>query len=224
MIGELSRKLDVASCVFVVVMVTAFSLHARPFGECSMHHFLPELFKKKLRSSCFLTDNINIWQVLVWLDANGSVISWFSGLQSLDFNVNTECDTNGDFLLHIVCRRGEMSLVANVNLPSPISPHPPWRHDGRTVWCDDVTLLSESSMSRRGFVCLIIVNYPLTTRVPGAPLMISQPVHVPTGWRKSRASVELFNKFISAWMMYASLHEWVNNSWMMYCRRKWMNW
>ena len=28
-------------------------------------------------------------------------------LQSLDFNVNTECDTNGDFLLHIVCRRGE---------------------------------------------------------------------------------------------------------------------
>ncbi|XP_070186884.1 ankyrin-1-like isoform X2 [Littorina saxatilis] len=31
-------------------------------------------------------------------------------LQTLDFNVNTECDTNGDFLLHIVCRRGLSQL------------------------------------------------------------------------------------------------------------------
>nr|KAG5709649.1 hypothetical protein BaRGS_027674 [Batillaria attramentaria] len=31
-------------------------------------------------------------------------------LQSLDFNVNTECDTNGDFLLHIVCKKGLSQL------------------------------------------------------------------------------------------------------------------
>ncbi|XP_076452363.1 uncharacterized protein LOC143287987 isoform X2 [Babylonia areolata] len=31
-------------------------------------------------------------------------------LQTLDFNINTECDTNGDFLLHIACRRGLSQL------------------------------------------------------------------------------------------------------------------
>lgn len=31
-------------------------------------------------------------------------------LQSLDFNVNTECDTSGDFLLHIVCKKGLSQL------------------------------------------------------------------------------------------------------------------
>lgn len=31
-------------------------------------------------------------------------------LQTLDFNVNTECDTNGDFLLHIVCKKGLSQL------------------------------------------------------------------------------------------------------------------
>ncbi|XP_025086256.1 ankyrin-1-like isoform X4 [Pomacea canaliculata] len=31
-------------------------------------------------------------------------------LQTLDFNVNTECDSSGDFLLHLVCRRGLSQL------------------------------------------------------------------------------------------------------------------
>ena len=79
MLGELSRKLDVASCVFVVVMVTAFSLHARPFGECSMHHFLPELFKKKLRSVCayqFTQDQSAVAQRAEMIAAEHSLLSF----------------------------------------------------------------------------------------------------------------------------------------------------
>lgn len=34
-------------------------------------------------------------------------------LQTFDFNVNTECDNNGDFLLHIVVREGMVVFVAS---------------------------------------------------------------------------------------------------------------
>lgn len=38
---------------------------------------------------------------------------FFFLLQTFDFNVNTECDNNGDFLLHIVVREGMVVFVAS---------------------------------------------------------------------------------------------------------------